>query len=57
MLKTKDAKIQLEELSALALPIREWLMKNYHPHAYVAINIDSVDLGEAILSAPFKDWD
>jgi len=53
----KDVKTQLAELEELALPIRKWLFDNYHPHAYVAINIDSVDLGEAILSHVFKDED
>lgn len=47
---------QLEkELLKLVKPVQEWLKANGTDEMYVAINTESMDLGEALLSINFED--
>lgn len=44
---------QLKELGDLALPLRNWLEKNYHPHAAVVITVDGATVVEDSIHVPY----
>ena len=40
---------KFEEVSRLAQPLQEWLMKHYSPHAEVVVSFDGVSVKESTL--------
>lgn len=46
--------IKKPDFRALAEPLVEYLRKNYHPHARIIIDFDSVEIVEGVRSEHFE---
>ena len=42
-----------DELESAALPLRDFLYKHYHPHAYAVVTQAGVEITEGNLATPF----